>query len=117
MWPWSRIRELEAKVIRAEAEGDVALKLALGLQERYDALVAKTFELRRLGFEVPPPPGVPIAPDLELPPIVMDAIEERAEPGTPLWNTLKQWAGRQLRAERPEDDVAEEILDGGEVEV
>jgi hypothetical protein len=121
LWPWitRRAHEKEVRLLKAKLQVQrLTSEKQVDLQRELTALLRScqehVFQLKRQGFEVPIPVGEP-EPGPALPDAVALAIEERAEPGTPLYSQLSRWAWRQLRAEVEPGDVADEILEGGYV--
>lgn len=120
IWPWSKIRALEARIVEAHkwagaAEGRAnALERALEAErERCDRLMAQIVEMRREGFNpAPAASSVPVADDL--PPEVRNAIRERAGKDARLASELYEQAQADLAREMRPEDVAQAILKGGD---
>lgn len=116
-WPWvsrSRLIALEVKLESSEGHVSTLLTMLADNQKRLDELTERSLQMRRDGFNMPPPMPDPPTPEPEMPVEVMDAIEERAHPRSPLYSELVSWAARQLR--QTDDDaagVAEAIRVGG----
>lgn len=126
IWPWTRIRTLEAQVRAALASAEEAQRAyqaagaraesaerALAAErERTDRLVQTIVELRRDGF-APPPTAPPAPPADDLPPEVRSAIAERAGKDARLAATLEAQARADLARMAPEE-VAAGVLKGGD---
>lgn len=138
MWPWSKIRALEANLAAAEERrllqqraaqeaGDRADNFAAIAQrslaqvqaerERFDNLLADYTDLRREGFDPPRPlPDAPPAAD-DLPPKVRAAILKRARPGSDLFGVLATYARNELAASpEGEEQIAGAIERGQDPE-
>jgi hypothetical protein len=81
-------------------------------REHSRRLQAQILELRRDGFQAPPPALPVAASGPELPDGVMAALLERAQPGTALWRQLNAEIAPMLQAGASAEEVAERVLKG-----
>jgi hypothetical protein len=105
---------------------ELALQMAREGNGPLELAIVKLTELKREGFG-PPPAAAELPETLELPQVILDAIEERASPGSELWRTLAFWAQKTLRTpvavdqdgeemETPDPNaVAQQILTGADI--
>lgn len=79
--------------------------------ERLTAAHETILEMRRDGFAPPPKPGeVPESPPMPEP--VMEALLDRARPGTPTWQGLTDYIAPLLEAGLDEESIAKRVRDG-----
>lgn len=100
------IRESLEKVLRDEIEAERA---------KAQTLMETIVELKREGFDQPPPPPRHVEEMESLPSDVLAAIEEVAQPGTAHFFREVAHAAAGLGADKSAEDVIEEIRAGGSV--
>lgn len=109
-----RIESLESMIVRLDALTAYQRSEITSLHSQYHDLVKRTLEMKRAGYEptLDYTANAPV-PDAELAPAILAAIEERAQPGTPLYRQLCQWSARQVVLQAEESDITDQILAGG----
>ena len=83
-------------------------------RQRNDTLMATIVELRREGFQPPPPAYTPDAKGPEIPYDVLDVMAEQAEPGTAVWSNMEREVRKMLAAELSPEQIAEAVRRGEE---
>lgn len=126
-WPWARIRRLENRCRRLQAEldittsqlkhaleADTALRLATQVHTQNTELVQLVAQLRRDGFDAPDPVKIVAQVDKvdDLPLEVLDAIEKSAAPGSKEYYTMIREAKGELARDRDPKEVADSFLRG-----
>ena len=107
-------RQLKSSELVADLHLSRVLEAERALREerrRSDQYYQDIVQLRRDGFN-PPPPEYDAPPSVPLAEPIVEALAQRAQPGSDLWRSMSTQAATLLEAGRKPEEIAEAILRG-----
>jgi len=84
------------------------------LRGQVESLTAKVAEVKREGYTWAAEPTLARQESQDVPDVVQMALDKRMEPGSPEYAETLQWALRLLAAGMDQENVADQILKGGD---
>lgn len=100
--------------VESNPVADELRSLLVAERMRNDELMRTIVELKRDGFQPPPPTYTPEATGSAIPDPVLDVMADMAEPGTAVWSNMEREVRKLVAAGLSPQEVADRVKQGEE---